>query len=274
MIRFIRPGAIASFLFLLATAALAYASWQSYHHGVNQPLPTANGQQEDPAILLPEELRALFADVPPPVSQFSDVADKNLFSPDRKAWTPPPPAPKPKKEAKPEEPAPPPPPPGDPRVRLYGTTITPDTQTALLFFERFSSKQKHRIVQVGDTVSDDGDRGEKNYFILKKLEQDKATLEDPEGYEHVVGLFDHQRKSPPPAPKPDPESKPVPVNDATSAPYTGETPENGDPSEPAGEPIRHMEDIPESLEEREQLVKEGRLLKFDTPFGDMYRPVR
>jgi len=55
MIRFIRPGAIASFLFLLATAALAYASWQSYHHGVNQPLPTANGQQEDPAILLPEE---------------------------------------------------------------------------------------------------------------------------------------------------------------------------------------------------------------------------
>lgn len=39
-----------------------------------------------------------------------------------------------------------------------------------------------------------------------------------------------------------------------------------------GEPILRMEDIPESLEAREQLVREGRLQKIETSLGPLYLP--
>ena len=264
--RLLRPTTLLSLLFVFGAAAFAWMGWESYQAGVHQGLPSVDQQADETAAMLPMELNALLSETPPPLSQFQPVSDKNLFSPDRKPWAPPPPPPKPKKEPKAEEPPPPPPPPpGDPRIRLYGTTLTDTRQAALLYFERFSSKQKHRLLDVGDTARDDGERGDRNFFVLKSIEHDKAVLEDADGWEHVVGLFDHERRAPAPIPTPTP---------VAAAPSRTDAAEQEDQDSPEqGEPIRRMEDIPESLEEREQLAKEGRLRRISTPFGPVFRPV-
>jgi hypothetical protein len=255
---------VLTLLLFLGAAALAGASVYEYRREAADLAPPAGADQEEVSGMLVQELRAMFAEVPPPISQFSAVAEKNLFSPDRTAWAPPPPPPKTEPDQEAEEP---PPPPGSHRIRLYGTTISPSEKTALLYFERFSSKQKHRLVAEGETVSDDGEKARGGEFVLQSVKKDAAILTDKDGHEIVVGLYDHERTDPPPPPKPAADPKPSP----TQPPGQPVAAESQPPS--AGEPIRRMEDIPDSKEEREQLAKEGRLRRISTPFGPVYRPV-
>lgn len=261
--QFLRPSTLLSILFVFGATVFAWMGWESYQDGVRQGLPLRGQQADETSAMLPMELSALLSEAPPPLTQYQPISDKNLFSPDRKPWTPPAPPPKPAEEPIAEEPPPPAPPPGDPRIRLYGTTITDNRRTALLYFDRFTSKQKHRLLEVGETARDEGERGERYFFVLQSIEQDKAVLEDADGWEHVVGLFDHERRAPAPEPTP-----------AATTPERAPTAGNEDQGvAPTGEPIRRMEDIPESLEEREQLAEEGRLRRLSTPFGPVFRPI-
>jgi hypothetical protein len=252
------PSGVLTLLLFLGAAALAGASAYEYRSEAADVAPPAGAEQEEVSGMLVQELRAMFAEVPPPTSQFSAVAENNLFSPERKAWAPPP-----KEKPVPEEKEPPQPA-GPHHIRLYGTSFSAEGRRALLHFDRFSSRQKHRIVELGETVQDDGENPRGGQYTLQRVEKDMVMLEDQNGHEIMVGLYDHDRRDP--APKPDPAAPPFSAADAPS--------KDPEPSqEPQGEPIRRMEDMPRSIEEREQLAKEGRLRVIDTPFGPVYRPV-
>ncbi|WP_045221780.1 hypothetical protein [Desulfonatronum thioautotrophicum] len=256
----ISPSALINVLLLSGSLILLFVGWNAYRHHAGAPAPDALTRMDDRSAALPEELRSMFADTPPSNSQYAAVTERNLFSPERRPWAPPPDV---SREA---VASPPPPILENPRVRLYGTTITPVRRSALLYFESFSSQRKHRILEVGETARDEGDRGDSAYFVLVRLDADSAVLEDPHGREHVIGLYEHPRV-PPPRP-----SSPGPARDATPAPVASSPAETE--ASMSLEPIRRMEDIPESLEEREQLAREGRLNRISTPFGPVFRPIQ
>lgn len=213
-----------------------------------------------------QELRAMFSEVPPAISQFDTISEKNLFSPERAAWAPPPPPPVVEEEETDEAP----PPSGPHRIRLYGTTIGSERKVALLYFERFSSNRKHRMVGEGETVRDDGDGPRGGEFLVKQVEPERVVLADASGQEIVVGLYDHERSAPPPPPEPPtkPAQQPQAPPQMPATPLTMPA-----PPPPSGDVIRRMEDMPETLEEREQAAKEGRLRRISTPFGPVFRPL-
>ena len=264
MKRKIQPSTMLNVLVLSGSLILVLAAWCTYRDRAGMPLPGGDVRLDDRAAMLPQELRILLAEVPPPTfTQYGTVAEKNLFSPDRREWAPPPPAAT--EETMPEHALPAP---QTQRVRLYGTIISQDIETALLYFEQFSSPRKHRIMEVGETVWDESNDGNDASFVLVRLEKDLAVLEDQLGLEHVVRLYDHQRK---------PVESVAHVlldklarHDAAVSPRP---PSEASETDDENGPIRRMEDIPKSLEEREQLAREGRLLRINTPFGPVFRPV-
>lgn len=256
------PSKIFTLVMFLAIMSVSWASICTYRSEARRSLPTPANQAREISDMLAEELQALHSDVPPPISQYQAVTEQNLFSPDRKAWEPPQAAPEPEPEQAVD--APPPPVSGPQRIRLYGTTIGPERRTALLFFQHFASRQKHRLVEEGETVHDDGDGARDISYILKSLESERAVLEDNRGQKIVVGLYDHERAAirdeGVQAPQPD-TAQPAPPA------------QKPDDSPPVADPIRRMEDIPRELEERERLAKEGRLRRISTPFGPVFRPI-
>lgn len=258
MIKNLTPSAAFTLSLSLATLVLIGAAGYKYRSEARKSVHVTVEDGTEISGMLVQELRAMYSDVPPAISQFQAVAEKNLFSPDRKAWAPPPP---PDAEQASEEA--PPQPSGPHRIRLYGTSIGPEIKSALLFFESFSSKQKHRVVREGETVEDDGERGKGTRYVLQALEQERAVLTDARGQEIVVGLYDHQRAAPSPAVA---EAKPAQPAASQPAASTAQV-------QPQGEPIRRMEDIPDSLEEREELARQGRLRRISTPFGPAFRPI-
>ncbi len=192
MNRKFNPGTVISLLLVSATLVLAWAGWNEYRRQAGRSLVSEDAQTDVLSAGVIQELNTLFAHMPPPVSRFDDVTQKNLFSPDRKAWESPvvsADAPSPEQK--------PPPPPGPIGVRLYGTTIVLDQKNALLYFERFNSQHKYRVMKEGDTARDDGERADGLVYTLKRLERDKVILEDQHGREHTVGLYDHTLSRPP-----------------------------------------------------------------------------
>jgi hypothetical protein len=189
-------------LFLCA-AAMAYYSVQVYSDQVHQQIAEPEVSKEKTADLKMQEIQALFSRSEQTSPSYENIAQNNLFLPERTAWSPP------TKEtaeggqgkdgASSKQGGGP-----DRRkeVRLYGTTIMESEKRALLFFEGFSSKKKYRLVKEGGTARDEGKRGDQVYFRLKAVNSDSVTLEDFNGNTFDVGLYEHERSKQSSTPKP------------------------------------------------------------------------
>ncbi|PTN35137.1 hypothetical protein [Desulfonatronum sp. SC1] len=255
MKRSLSPSMVLNVVFFTGFLVLAWGTWSSYDAWTDASPGNGEERADVVSAMLSQELRLLFPDPSMGSAQYAIVTDKNLFSSERRAWSPPPSVAGDAPQAEPQAQTFLPDTTG---IRLYGTSIVPDRKTALVYFERFASRQKHRILEEGETARDEGERGESFYFVLKKLEQDSVVLVDAQGREHVIGLYEHMRTEPPRGPQ---QSTRMNAQSAPSA-TAGEN-----------EPVRRVEDIPESLEERERLAKEGRLRRISTPSGPVFQPV-
>lgn len=254
---------------ILALAGRAYLV-QSQARIVHDPVE----QREDAELAL-RELETLFEPQTAAGQRYAAIAERNLFTPDRRAWVPPPQESDPAPEPAPVEA--PPPPPGLRNVRLYGTQITSEGGAALLYFGSFSSKNKHRLVREGEMARDEGDR---QVFQVVRVSRDSVTLSDSHDREFEVGLFDHQRV----------------VAESPSAPVAQPSVQVGGGTAPAPDPVQTVEDPPAAAaeqaapeappraqmlpfgqqpdEEMERLVEQGTMRRINTPFGTIYRPVQ
>jgi hypothetical protein len=201
----------------------------------------------------------------PPQDQFAVIAEKNVFSPLRKAWAPPPPPP-----AEPEAPVveetPVLEPPRREDVELRGTAMVGETRKAILGFKSFRPPQTLLLAE-GEVASEkeikDGPR-----FTVVRIENESVRIKDAEGREFLVGLFDHRREAPAAtvnqstvelAPQIAPQSE-APPAEATI--LVGGASDNVTPSKLSSDQLR---------QKNEQLVKEGKMKKIYTPFGPVYR---
>ncbi len=188
-------------LVLFAFGGLIISSaWNLYGQQAQRQLPNAEVQPKKNGGPTVQEIRSEITQSSSREDENLEIiAEKNLFTSDRKAWQ------EPKKEDSEQD--------GDQKgndskkqadqrsrqipkskIRLYGTTMTGSNNMALIYMEPFESKRKYYTAHEGDVLRDEGDRGEWLYFKVLSVDAESVTLEDPEGESFQVGLFDHQRE--------------------------------------------------------------------------------
>jgi hypothetical protein len=195
-------------LFVIGGLGLSMA-WNLYAEQANREVPDTSVQPKKNGVPPVQEVRSMLAGTPDEEGEDLEViAEKNLFTRDRKKWMSPEekrrlaegkndPA---KNEEQQEEEA---------RqqaaaervrriprssIRLYGTTHAETKKVALMYMEPFEAKRKYYTVQEGEILRDSGERGEWLYFKVSAIDENSVTLEDPGGESFQVGLFDHQRQ--------------------------------------------------------------------------------
>lgn len=135
----------------------------------------------------PEELQAMFGTSGDPAgNEFEVVAQQNLFSPDREAWTPPPA--NDQEEARPAR---------TQRVnpkefKLYGVTFAGEEKMALIHYQRLPESSRNRLVAEGETIYQERNGGEA-VFRVASIGVESVTLE-ANGDSFEVGLFSHERQ--------------------------------------------------------------------------------
>ena len=124
----------------------------------------------------------LFERHAPAREEVAVIAEKNVFSPLRKAWTPPPP---PEPEKVPEEPKAPPPPPKRDGVELRGTAMVGDTRTAMVHFRLFNPPETLLLCEGGVAKPSKADGP---VFTMVRIEPDRVIMKDSAGEIFVVGF--------------------------------------------------------------------------------------
>ncbi len=210
-------------------------------------------------------------------ARYAVAADKNLFSPSRKAWQAPASSPVVRKSsATPKAPAP-----TRRDVVLYGTYISGKTRKAMLHFKRF---RKGRMLVAEGAEARDEDSGSASrrktpVYTVVKVEAKKVTLKDERGSEFSVSLYDNKKRRPvktvnkanikvdKSAPR---KAAKIAVAPAvrTAAGGVAATKRSTAPALSARQ-IRKL-----SVEEKDALVAKGVLKKHNTPFGPVYKRVR
>lgn len=220
---------------------------------VKDPQTTQDGMEAS----APGAWGLLFERRPPGKEEVAIVVEKNVFSPRRTAWAPPPPP-----ETKPEEPeapASPLPPPKRDGVELRGTAMMADVRTAIIHFRLFNPPET-LLLREGTVAKPK--QGEGPEFVVERIEANKVIMKDSAGAKFQVGLYDHARQTE--APQAPAQSQAV----VSTAPAAASAPASSVVGEaPKGEPS------PAAVqqERNEQLVKEGKMRKINTPFGPVYR---
>ena len=212
-------------------------------------------------------------------ARYSVAADKNLFSPSRKAWQAP--APPPTTTKPNETPKAPVPTPTRRDVVLYGTYISGKTRKAMLHFKRF---RKGRMLVAEGAEAKDEDSGNVSrrktpVYTVVKVEAKKVTLKDERGSEFSVSLYDNKKRRPVKTVnkaniKIDKSAaqKAAKITVAPAVrPATGGVAANKKAAVPAlsARQIRKL-----SVEEKDALVAKGVLKKHNTPFGPVYKRIR
>jgi hypothetical protein len=209
----------------------------------------------------------LFERRQPGKEEMAVIVEKNVFSPRRTAWAPPPP-PEPAPE-EPEAPEPPPPPPPAKRdgVELRGTAMVGDTRTAMVHFKTFNPPET-LILREGAAAKSKS--AQKPEFTVVRIEPDKVMMKDAAGAEFQVGLYDHPRQvaSQAPAQAPAVVSTAAPAAPAPTGSVAGEASAG---SIVGKTPPKNLSPAEVQRERNEQLVKEGKMRKINTPFGPVYR---
>ncbi|MDZ7761348.1 MAG: hypothetical protein U5L00_13990 [Desulfovermiculus sp.] len=192
---FLPVALISAGLFIISIA------WSSYQEQSQRSLPNSetavserqesSGQEVGSLFKNPQDLQDTSLEV---------IAQKNLFSPERKAWQPPAPKDSEKNEEENQESQ------DDRRasqrlqridhskIRLHGTTITDTDKMALMFMDPFESKHKYRLAREGEVLRDEGERGEWLYYTVVSIHPNTVGLEISGGESFQIGLFDHQRE--------------------------------------------------------------------------------
>lgn len=208
----------------------------------------------------------------PAREQFAVIADKNVFSPLRRAWAPPPPPPEPEPDVEREpEPEPQKPLPKRGDIELRGTAVMDKERMAILRFKNFRAGQTMFLAEGAIAQEEDVKDGPK--FTITRIEAESVRLKDGSGQEFAVGLYDHVREAPRSV------SSEVSVEVApVAAPQGAAVTESGSSAVIVGEgsgggsngnsPETRMQ---RQQEKNEQLVKEGKMRKISTPFGPVYR---
>jgi len=270
-----------AFLFLFLGLVILFFDRQTYRHyaeaeikEVHKELPTKAGTAVQATI---KELRSKLEKTRIGAQRYDVAANKNLFSPERKAWRPP--APKPKPEPNQSKEAPPVVAPTRRDVVLYGTYIAGKQKKAILYFKRFR-KGRLRLAE-GDEARDGDEKaasrpGSPVYKVLK-VEAKSVVLQDARGREFTIGLYDNKKRRPvKTANKPSIQVEKV----AVSKPVVAAKPKvsnSGNIVNNAGKsgPKLTARDIRKlSMEEKNTLVSKGVLKKIETPFGPIYKKAR
>lgn len=300
---------LALFFAVLGMMALGlnYRSYKQFSQKDISSYNAGNGQEQ--AVTM-QELRPLMeTSGESSAGDYEIIVEKNLFSPERKAWKP--------AEGSQEETA-------EPvsaaqrvnarEFRLYGVTLTDQEKMALVYYQRLPENSRQRVVSEGEAVYSDREGGDQIFRVVS-IEPESVTIEaGTDTFE--VGLFSHARR--------EARSQPgqgaaisiggtgdgagQPSSIVPSAPGQGQTAPSGAPqstaagqqgpeissggsddpeaenqadSKPASLPelLKKMMDKssqeagPGSNEDMEQQVQEGSMRRIDTPFGPIYRPV-
>jgi len=269
-----------AFLFLfLALVVLFFDRYTYLHYAgaeikvVHKEVPAAARSTVQARI---KELKSKLAKTKIGAGRYAVAADKNLFSPERKAWQPPQPK-VPKTTDKNEKNASPEPPPVRRDVVLYGTYIAGSTKKAMLYFKRF--RKGHLRLAEGEEARD-AERGSRRpgpVYTVVRIDPRKVVLKDARGNEFEVSLYDNKKRRPArtmATKQPNIRVEKAALHHPTAASKTGR---NHAKAQPVGRPgtsgraltareIRKM-----SREDKEALVSQGVLQKLNTPFGPVYR---
>ncbi len=272
-LRFYISGAlflVAGIGFVLALGAYGQQAEQTF-----SPSP-GNGDTETSLVI--QELKGQLETTNPGPARYSIIAEQNLFSPDREAWMPPQPKPDPPKE---EEP-PPPSPTNRNDVALHGTYLSGGEKRAILSFRHFRSAPKSRILTEGQEARDEDGNARISYTV-KEIHEDRVELEDSRQQTFSVGLFDNKKSSP----QATQQKTTIEVEQgAIAGPVASASASTGDGGGSSassaqkkgqggdGDALSTADVNRMDQEDKDRLVEEGKLRKINTPFGNVYKPVK
>ncbi len=273
-LRFYISGA----LFLVAGIGFALALG-AYGQQAEQTFSPSPGNGDTETSLVIEELKGQLEAPSLEAARYSIIAEQNLFSPDREAWAPPPPRPEPPQE----EEAPPPPPANRNDVALHGTYLSGGEKRAILSFRHFRSAPKSRILTEGQEARDEDGNARLSYTV-KEIHEDRVELEDSRQQTFSVGLFDNKQASP----RATQQKTTIEVEQgAIAGPVASASASTGDGGSPSASPSSSQKGGQEGKdglstadvnrmdqEDKDRLVEEGKLRKINTPFGNVYKPVK
>lgn len=171
---------ISALLIIVSAAGLALA-WDIYQESARisvQP-PTKAPEAETDVDM--SQLEALFQEQPTDPGRYQVIAEQNLFSENRRAA-----ADQAARQAAQQNA-----PERRDEVQLLGTSIMGERKSAMLRFLRFSDKKKAHVVELGQTVRDEGD-GDSSY-TLEAVEQRRVTLKDQSGQTFSVTMDEPQQ---------------------------------------------------------------------------------
>lgn len=185
----ISPQVLTALLLLAIGLGIIVLSVKEYKGHSQQDIEASPNAAQVQTTVTVQELQAMFSGS----SAFGDyevIASKNLFSSSREAWTPS----EPKEDNDPE--------PEQNRrrsrvdqkaIRLYGTTLNQEQKLALIYYRGWPEKNRHRLLQEGQTAYRDAD-GQEALFLVAQVDKDSVTLEDNTGESFTVSLFSHERQ--------------------------------------------------------------------------------
>lgn len=255
-------------MFLAAAALVLVLAYRTYREAsafvAAAPEQTAGGGQD--ARL--KEMEALMrqGNKEP---RYQVIADRNLFSPDRRAWQ----APVEQQNVASAAPIAR----GD--VALYGTYVSGDRKYAILSLSLTAGKSKRFVLQEGESPKDD--QGTPLAYQIVSIGPESVVLKDRSGTNYTIGLYVNKHSSPAqtqnaapqvtPPPPPPPGAQPAAAGPAPAgAPVNNETATAKPAPDAASGLPADYKSLP--VEEKERLVKEGKLRKINTPMGAVYRP--
>jgi hypothetical protein len=252
-------------VFLLLGLGVLFNARRTYLHYAEKPIEAVHREASASAGTAVQakikELRSKLEKDRVGASRYSVAAEKNLFSPSRRAWQPPAPkkAPAPAKAEKKPAPVT-----ARRDVVLYGTYIAGGMRKAVLHFSRFGHKMR-RLAE-GEEARDEKRPNQLSYTLLK-VEPRQVVLKDSRGQEFTVGLYDNKRRRPlktaaAAKPKITVEQAKAPPPAAGAAPAA----KRSSGGKLTAKTLRKL-----SPAKKEALVQQGVLKKFSTPFGPVYK---
>jgi len=182
------PSLFITLLFLGLGLAIVALSIREYKDYSQQETVASDAAASPVPELSIQDLQSMFdLSTSSSAAEFEIIAQKNLFSQDRRAWKPPPPQrdledDRDAAQARATDPK---------SFRLYGVTFSQNEKIALVYYDQLSGNNKHRLVREGDAVYSERD-GRIAYKVLS-IYQDKVTLEAGND-SFQISLFGHERR--------------------------------------------------------------------------------
>ena len=266
-LRFGTRFVVATLLLGLAGGVLFWAV-QAYQRESRTDLTAQGARKETPSNpRLAQELEQAMGQPKVQPSRYRVIEDRNLFTPERKMWSPPEPEKKDDEKTEIVEAQ-------RTDVQLFGTFRMNDTRYAILGLPLLRRAYPRYTVAEGETLtSEDAENSpEPVSYTLVAIEDDHILVRDYAGKTFKVS---HENKRNGPSFSTAAASSPSvvvtsqaapPASAARSTPQTNTGPgvvttEKGDRAKPGLV----------SKEKREQMVRDGSMVKVKTPFGTMYK---